>query len=47
MTHFNVRIFLMHPIPMHNDTDERDNVVQENNDDESVESDNVLQENNM
>ena len=32
---------------MHNDTDERDNVVQENNDDESVESDNMLQENNM
>ena len=47
-TLFNVAISLMHPTPMHNDTDEGDEAVQENSDDdESAESDDVLQENSM
>ena len=49
MALFNVRLSLMHPTPMHNDSDEGDNAVQENDniDDDSDESDNVLQENNI
>jgi len=42
-TPFNVETLLMHPIPMHNDTDEDDNAVQKNGgDDDSDEGANVL-----
>ena len=34
VTLFNVGTSLMHPTPIHNDTDEGDNAVQENNDDD-------------
>jgi len=48
VTPFNAETFLMHPTPMHNDSDEGDIVVQKNmKDDDSDEGDNVLQKNSM
>ena len=47
-TPFNIGIFLMHPILIHNDTDEGNDAVQKNSDDDdSDESDDVLQKNRM
>ena len=47
-TYVGVGTFLMRPMPMHNDIDESDNVMQENSDDDDFdEGDNVLQENSM